>query len=188
MRKLILTALLCFCGYIAQLHAQDTSFSQRFSILYGGLNRTYMSTNTLYDRALEFSSKDYFNGRFDTAITYDNWRQIYLEYRNACYDTTDFLPIDTIFNRAWAKSRKDTIPLGLLFFRYDYLKDYAVDSNLIYFDSLNNHYTDVTNRTENPYGQDTVFTVAALSPIISDNSTPLLFRIYNPNKEIYYLT
>ncbi|MBK8846310.1 MAG: hypothetical protein IPO27_06945 [Bacteroidetes bacterium] len=49
------------------------------------------------------------------------------------------------------------IPIAIINIKYDRVKEYAVDSNLILFDSITQLFVDVNPRTSSPFEEDSLF-------------------------------
>ncbi len=131
---------------------------------------------------------------YDTSIV-DNWYNLYYEMYNAAYDTTLFITQDSIFQYSFPKVLNDTIPIGILHWKYNKLKPGALDTNLYFrFDTVNNVVYDLVPQPISPYTVETIF---AASPLTRDVTfanltfqvTPDLFftdptTIYGPDNRI----
>ncbi|MBP6625404.1 MAG: T9SS type A sorting domain-containing protein, partial [Chitinophagaceae bacterium] len=111
----------------------------------------------------------------------DNWFYQYDEMRNMAYDTIPILHSDTIFNRATSLIQNDTIPIGFLDSRFNYLKPDALTTNTYFnFDTINNLLSDVTG-APSPYLENRIFTVSPLT-----NSSAFLTVIFRFDPQFYF--
>ncbi len=63
--------------------------------------------------------------------------------------------LDTLRKMLNADAISNMIPIVILNYNYNVLKEYAVDSNLVYLS--NEQLFDNTSRTENPYNEKQIF-------------------------------
>lgn len=134
--------------FAASSFAQDDQFRM--------LNRSEITTGILHDKVYSWSDPVKYNGVNDTVSSYDNWRQMYYEMYNSALSTPRFPSIEKVEKKAFNFfDSTNAIPLLIAHFRYNKIKSYALDSNLLSFDG--NMFHDVAGRKESPYEQHRLF-------------------------------
>lgn len=137
--------------------AQNSNFSIRDSINYvfEELNLSYLTTGILYEKASPTLNWEMYSSINDTTTSINIWKGIYKVLRNGTFSQNAFLTDDSL-NIRLAESREDNVvPLLILNYKYDRLKPYVLDSNLLSVSGK--QLFDVAERTETPYTQHRVF-------------------------------
>ena len=123
------------------------------------LNTSYIASGLLFDKAFHFSNMRRYTGVADTLTILQGWKQMYAEIYNMYFNRTNKVSLDGL-NANGAAKRKSTksIPLLIMNYKYDILKQDAAERGLVTIQ--NEQIYDNTARTESPYTQSRVFAVA----------------------------
>lgn len=156
------------------------SFNRALFEVWGHLDTAEISSGLLIDRfGYGESNTVYQNGSLNDSVTdFLNWLLFYNAIRFAGPDTIYAMKKETDLSKfadslMWSL---DAIPLGMLYFDYNKLKDSAIVDNLVYFED-NHKLFDNFNRTESPYHEKTVFSVCPL--VITSSSLECNFNFNN---------
>ncbi len=200
-----------FLLFISPIIAQNV-----FSYHNGQLRNYFMQLNKpipeldyLYDMAIH-SIDTSENSVFYDTIANDTmsariWLRQYGETRNMAYDTVGFMTASVFSQKAYDTTTYDTtnafghevtgkIPIALVHYGYYNFKPTVMSSadilNYFQVDTVNNSFTDIPGRPNEPYLRKTVFSAAALSFLIeSPKQTFILdkewFVIDNSNFKYY---
>lgn len=143
----LLSLLLITKPFIAK--AQQTYFyADQVDTILQNLDKSYVTTGVLYDRAFPLSRFDVFNPATDTA-TYQFATQAYYELYQAHYDRSVLLDPSLLFKMIDWENIRARVPILILDYQYNKLDTMAVDENLL---SLQNGYLyDVAGRSRSPY-------------------------------------
>lgn len=163
--------------------------------LFSNLNNPNPDVRFLYDMSAKVTDSIFYTDiSYDTSIV-DNWYNLYYEMYNAAYDTTLFITQDSIFQNSFPKVLNDTIPIGILHWKYNKLKPGALDTNLYFsFDTINNVVYDLVPQPITPYVIESIFAASPLTREVTFANltfqvTPDLFfkdptTIYDPDNRI----
>jgi hypothetical protein len=179
MKKTILAWAMCLCGAVfAQTNQRDTStWYQHLHFKTALLNQSQLLTGRLYDRVPEGLSPLKFQGVYlDTfnTLTATDFKQ--LQWQHALSDVAinsnpeiTYNSIDTI---NWEYIKQGHIPINILAYAYDVLKDDAFETGIITLnaDSQLIHATDA-----NPFKQFSVFAGSIWYPRIIENNNSVSF-------------
>ncbi|MBK6815743.1 MAG: hypothetical protein WAU21_08470 [Chitinophagales bacterium] len=119
-----------------QTYAQQTLSKLDSIFMY--LDTTDMSTGILYDKTYRFGKADTFNIINDTAISMHNFRQILLDMKVGSVNLNNsIITLDSLRNMVNADAINNIVPITILNYKYNVIKEYALDSNLMYYSSDN---------------------------------------------------
>ena len=153
-------------------------YVQQADFKLSNLNKNLITTNILYDRMMPIADIERFKAQENNNDTSSprHWVQAYYELYNSAYNKTNMTSPDIINN--WLDTNKaaiNSIPIGLLYFKYNTLDSNAYVDGLV--DTLTNgQLVDNPNRTRTPYFEKTTFIA---SPIIADNELFIEGEDYN---------
>lgn len=150
--------------------AQDpvASLNAELRSLFSALTNPTPGVRFLYDMSVKIADSSFYSSvSYDTSNV-DNWFYLYDEMYHAAYDTTAFLRSDTVFARSNRRVSRDTIPIGIMNWRFNKLKPDALTTNTYFnFDTVANKLYDKSPRPSSPYLIDTLF---AACPLIHEVS------------------
>lgn len=109
---------------------------------YSTLDASRITTGVLMDQVIPLSRPQYFAGKGDTAATYKNWQQQYHEFYNASLTQTNLPLLQKIRDDALARLNKGAVPLLMLRYDYNQLKDGMAQDGYITLDSVNSRVYD----------------------------------------------
>lgn len=116
----------------------------------------------LYDLSVKFTDPRFYADISNDTIHTGAWLKLYEEMWWAAYDTTALPKSDTVLDKGMSYNG-DTIPMGIMAFKYWQLKHNALTTNIYFnFDTVNNVITDKPNRPSSPYLDSTLFSVCPL--------------------------
>ncbi|MBP7400062.1 MAG: hypothetical protein KA954_10780 [Chitinophagales bacterium] len=119
-----------------QTYAQQTLSKLDSIFMY--LDTTDMSTGILYDKTYRFGKADTFNIINDTAISMHYFRQILLDMKVGSVNLNNsIITLDSLRNMVNADAINNIVPITILNYKYNVIKEYALDSNLMYYSSDN---------------------------------------------------
>lgn len=141
-------------GPIAEVNSQLRS-------LFSNITPSNQDILFFYDMAAHIVPKQYYSVHCQDTTSSDIWYNLYEEMCHAAYDTSNVVSSAQIFNQAM-QFHTDTICMGIIDWRYDYLIPNALDSDY-YFD-LDSVYTKVycNNRSSAAFELGEVFMAAPL--------------------------
>ncbi len=152
--------------------------NQQLRAMFANINPPTPQPPIFYDQAVHFIAKSWWTpSQTDTSNT-TTWSVLVDEMYTSHYDTTLFPRADSIFS--WGnKWGADTVPIGLVYYRYCTLKDSAMyDTTYFHIDTTGPTLYDNPNAISSPYLNDSVFSVCSFKD--NTNSGTLVFRI-DPN-------
>lgn len=134
----------------------DKTFSQRMADCIMPLDKSYVTTGLLADKAYSLVSLASFDGQTDTLVSFKQWKQIHRQLYLAAVSENDTIHSPEYLKQI-AHVMKDhgVVPIALMNLKYNRFKPYAIDSNLIVFS--NGKLYDVQERTESPYLEERLF-------------------------------
>jgi hypothetical protein len=128
----------------------------RLAEVYGAIDPRSLRTGVLYDRVLPLSGIEHFDGRPGApARSLRAWRQVYDELRRAGPSPERPAP-EAVVDRG--RSRRDAIPITLLFDRYERLRRDAIERGAVEVREGRLHLVEGTDALE----RHTAFAVAPL--------------------------
>ncbi len=138
--------------------------------MFKNLNAANIQTGYLYDQAFHFTNMNNYDGVFDTVSEFASWKQMYLETYNSAIAAPAIPSIDTIVSniRKFNASNNNAVPLLIMNFQYNQIKEYARDSNWIQF--INGKYYDGPGNHPSPYYTKTLFAAAPATDKISSST------------------
>ena len=151
MRRLLLAALL-LAGQRASAQALPDSLTAqpRHEARYRALDPARIPTGVLLDRTVPFSAVRRLDGTRDTATTYGQWRQMYLEFWNATLRRELLTAPADVDRQVYQGPSFPGLPLRVLHYRYNQLRPDAEALGRVWYDSVANRLRDVPG-TESPY-------------------------------------
>ncbi len=169
-KKLMCLLFVFSIGISQQANAQVDSieyesFNRVLFEVWGHLDTATINTGLLIDRFGYGESNTVFqNGSLNDSVTdFLNWLLFYNAIRFAGPDTIYPMKKETVLAK-FADSimwNTEAIPLGMLYYNYNKLKDSAFVDNLVYLDD-NHKLMDNFNRSESPYHERKVFSICPL--------------------------
>jgi hypothetical protein len=172
---------ICLLTVFIAGHAQTAdSFYLQITHVFENIETNRVSNGLLRDYGLDFADVENFDGvqLSDTNFVYPNiWYDLYTSlytYRFNNYAASLPLP-DTVFNNIDSLWTSDYVPLSLMLFQYDKLRDDADSNNLITVsgDQLYDKY--VSGVWQNPYEEKNIFAVTTNRDIFKESS--ITFRL-----------
>lgn len=159
-KQLTFCLILTFCA-VKLCGQTGYTYTQLADSLLSPLNKTQATTGVLYDRVFPVAGLHVFNAT-DTS-SFWHFFQAYGEMYDATFNKSGVPKserIDSIAKNSYASGA--VIPIGIMYYDFNYLDSNAIASNLFYrgSDSL---LHDVTGRTGNPYKLKTITLAAALA-------------------------
>ena len=156
-KTLIFSALLLLFGSsFSQVNEAD-SFEEH-QAMFSEINPADISTGILYDRVLPFSGIEKYNGKNKDAICKKAyWKQMYYELQNASYvkDTVNMPNLDFILGTKRQFTNGKLIPIYLLNYEYEKIKENALDNELLLL--RNGKLIDNPVKNESPFEKKRVF-------------------------------
>lgn len=116
------------------------------------LNKSYVTTNILYDRMFPLANVDEYSGSLSLSDTThpDHFMQAYYEIYNSAYNTTGWISPDQMDSIVRYNGRYTQHPIGVFLYKFNSLDTNALQDNLI--DTLaNGQFVDVAGRPRSPY-------------------------------------
>lgn len=168
-------AMLCLLA-ISKINAQ--TLEQKVLNALSTLDQSLVPSGIFYERALEYLPLKLLDGygvidSFNPSMFQLGLAYGMMEFANV--DTSHRVNIEPFFSLVnHSEFLKDTIPVGLLIYKFDRIKPWAIDSNLI--DTVNMQFYDVAGRSELPYMEDTTYLMAFGSQVLHFKS----FKIQLP--------
>ncbi|MDQ3073452.1 MAG: hypothetical protein M3Q97_09345, partial [Bacteroidota bacterium] len=101
-----------------------------------------------------------------------------MEMYNASFGTPAIPVHDEVVNGVNLQLEGGKIPLLVLDMRYNAIKPYALDSNLLSYDTMAGEWQDVSGRSETPYTQERLF---AMTPAVTQYFQDTLTFILDPS-------
>ena len=170
MKKLLLLAVFLPMALCCHSQSKDDP-----AFIFGLLGGPDITTGVLQERAIILASPALFNGTADSLSQYYGWQQLYTQFYNGSLSQSSLLHPDTLHS-VLRGSFYEEVPLLFTHYRYNALLPDAEDLGLIAFDSASGRYHDVPNRSQSPYTEGQVFSLAL--PVRKWNdSTGITYRI-----------
>jgi hypothetical protein len=182
-KNIIILLLILSAGFQKSTKAQTNIDSLNFQLrqLFSTVAPPNPNTGYLYDMSVHMADSIFFQPNCSYYTNTDNWFYQYDEMRNMAYDTIPILHSDTIFNRATSLIQNDTIPIGFLDSRFNYLKPDALTTNTYFnFDTINNLLSDVIG-APSPYLENRLFTASPLT-----NNSAFLTVVFKFDPQFYF--
>ena len=182
-KNIIILLLIISAGFQKSTKAQTNIDSLNFQLrqLFSTVAPPNPNTGYLYDMSVHMADSIFFQPNCSYYRNTDNWFYQYDEMRNMAYDTIPILHSDTIFNRATSLIQNDTIPIGFLDSRFNYLKPDALTTNTYFnFDTINNLLSDVIG-APSPYLENRLFTASPLT-----NNSAFLTVVFKFDPQFYF--
>ncbi len=111
----------------------DKTFSQRMADCIMPLDKSYITTGLLGDKAYSLVSLASFDGQTDTLISFRQWKQIHRQlYLAAVTENDTILSPEYLRQIAQGMRNRGIVPVALMNLKYNTFKPYAIDSNLNY--------------------------------------------------------
>ncbi len=132
------------------------------------LNKTFVTTNILYDRMFPLANVDEYTGlpaasNMDTTHP-DHLMQAYYEIYNSAYNNNGRISPDALDELIKTNGNSREHPIGIFYYKFNSLDTNALQDHLI--DTLaNGQFVDVANRPRSPYFTNTSFLAA---PLLAD--------------------
>lgn len=156
--KRVVLALLCL-ALTKTLPAQNSPFTNFADSVFQHLDKSFITTGILYDRAFPLLNLHGFNAQTDTTSS-DFFEQAYFELYNAVYARNTFLNPDDLTYIREVENFQNKVPVSVMDYKFNWIDTLAVEHNLI---SLQNGlYYDVNGRTQSPYIEKRVQLVSPL--------------------------
>lgn len=154
MKKSILVAVTIFsCSY---LHAQQSNTLQNhIDSIFSGLSYDSIPTKILLDKSLSAKTAIGFAATNDSMSDFDSWYALYKAAKDGSENRGNFWQYLDFREEMKSNAKDGIIPIFILNYNYNQLKEYALDSNLI--DTLDGKFVDVPSRTESPYDTKKMF-------------------------------
>ncbi|MEL6866333.1 MAG: hypothetical protein AAFP19_18035, partial [Bacteroidota bacterium] len=173
MNRLFPLFLIGLCLSISQLFAQSMAdIQQQIDHILAPLDLTEVHTDILADKAPEYIPLDAFNGTLSDSnwVNSTRYSMIYSMLETAHFPSTPLLPDPQNGYLGISDTLQDSspIPISLLHFDYQRLREDAVDLNLL--DSLNGQLQDVVGRPQSPYVDRQLFVGNSLLSEVSQQN------------------
>lgn len=158
MKKLFLFSvlLILFGNSFSQIETIETL--EDYQAIFSEIDKSKITTGILYDRIIPLSEIEKYTGENTDAIcTKNKWKQMYFELQNASYvkDTVNMPELDFIFGRKNKYTDGKLIPIYLLNYKYNKIKENVFDDELLLIQ--NGKIIENTAKNENPYETKRVF-------------------------------
>lgn len=156
---------------IRSIAQQNHFYTEQVDTIFENLNKNYITTGILYDRAFPLSRFDFFNPFTDTA-NFEFSTQAYYELYQAHYNRSNLLDPNLLMDMVEYENMHNRIPIFILDYNYNKLDTMAIDDNLI---TLQNGFLyDVPGRPRSPYWDQRLQLATPLADGIK-NTTVLFF-------------
>src|SRR5439155_12197103 len=117
--------------------------------VFKNLNKSYITTNILYDRVYPYAMLHMFNTTYFDTTNVHHFLQGYFELYSAKYNNTNLLKPDSLKEKIKAVTTKGKVPIGIINFQFNRIDTDAISKNLL--EDRNGIYYDVANRSGSPY-------------------------------------
>jgi hypothetical protein len=135
--------------------------------IFGNLDKTQITTKRLLNRAIDLISTEDFNGRYlsdSTDVSLEHFGTLYATMCMAITDNQQLPDPRDIYS--YEVDNTAPVPIAMLLQRYNYIKTTAIDDNLISANA-DLELFDVPNRSQSPYGEDTLFVASTVTQYLS---------------------
>ena len=175
--------LIVFLFLSSLIYAQDLTQEVDYQLQY--LNKSYITTDILYDRVFPLARLDEFNHSTPDTSNVNHYFQAYHELQKADYLSrwTDLDALkQTIANYA------DKVPIGIINVDFEYIDEAAIQDNLIDLQGTDSLLVDVSNRSRSPYLKKNALVISTLN-MFTDSKTVTfkfnnVFNLIAANKSI----
>lgn len=115
-----------------------------------------------YDHSAHYVEESWWQAQCSDTSTSNVFSVVYDELYTSHYDTTQFLRVDTVFDRAY-RFDGDTSIIGIIYYRFAKLKDSALyDTTYFHIDTTGPTLLDNPNAASSPYLIDSIFHVCSM--------------------------
>ncbi|MEZ5013832.1 MAG: hypothetical protein R2794_06030 [Chitinophagales bacterium] len=183
MKSHFLTVTTLTVLFSIQLIAQTTIQDIRTEIdsAFIHLDLQYIPSGILLEKAIATPRNILsFEQENDSITDFYTWRSLYKAMQFGSFNVQGFISEDSINKILQSNREVDVIPLFVLDYTYNSMKNYALDSNLL--SVSNNAFYDVSGRNEVPYTTLTLFNACAPFGVSYSSNAKFVF---NDN---YYFT
>ncbi len=158
------------------LAPEESPWSHLVDSLTAGVSKSAVTSGILYDRALPLAMLHAFNSQQADTTGSGHLRQAFLELYMASYTRTAFRLTPTQFRqRAASTIARDTVPLGILDYQFQYFDPAAVSSGLL---TLSNGLLyDVASPSRSPFLQRSLTLIAPLVDTVRQRSVVFNFPV-----------
>ena len=167
MRRKIILILFLFLnfnvfGQESVIVIDSINTGQKFEDIFENLDKSKIKTGILYDKVIPFVNIYKFDGEDSIGIaTLSKWRQIYFEMKKGTLDTLVFQSLENIFRNAQNNYiSQNIIPIGIINFKYNQIKEKALEENLLYWQD--GKIYDNPLAKSSPYEEKRVFAITTL--------------------------
>ena len=156
----------------------QTATNQPILDYFENLDVNQVGTGILKERGFPVFDMDFYNGQTltnENRVDANNFGWMYLQLMLGNVNTNATLPDPQVYMNRYNKlySGSGSIPITVLNYRYNYIKNDALSQNLVYVN--NGKMYDTPNRTSSPYGETTLF--AATTLVENSNQSNVNFTI-----------
>ncbi|MCO6485455.1 MAG: hypothetical protein J5I41_06715 [Saprospiraceae bacterium] len=166
MHKFLLLLACMACSLSNRAQAPDTTIEQRLSMALSQLDYDSLVTGIHIDRVPQYLPVALMDGGAYADSMEMTWKELAMLYGMLAYcqvDSIHFPLMDSAYTEAWQGLEDiDTTVIGGLWMRYDRFKPWAIDSNLVTFDSI---YFYVVPGPVSPFEQRDVFAFSVSDPV-----------------------
>ena len=164
-QKIILSALLLHIGILVSAQTsieENTIVRSSLDEMFENLDKTKIPTGLLIDYAVDLVELSKYDGTELSDSNYVNlhiFEDILRSVKSAIVNNGGFKDINNTMTSFVAPMTDNSVNLGLVFHRYNYIKANALDDNLIVYDSVNEKVYDsyIDGVWQNPYGESYIF-------------------------------
>tara|TARA_R110002050_G_scaffold245367_1_gene382982 strand:+ start:47660 stop:50608 length:2949 start_codon:yes stop_codon:yes gene_type:complete len=146
-------------------NAQQTAMqlaNKELRYLFQYVSNPNPNVKFFYDLSSHYVDSAYFNTYVTDTNNVQNWYGLYQEMYYMTYDTAQYINADSVFNLIYPTFQSDTIPIGVIDWDFNLLKQDALNTNIYFdFDVVNDVLNDKVG-APNPYTIQTTFAGCAL--------------------------
>ncbi len=161
MKRLILLIALMVFAHSGMTQSPDSTLEQRILTAMSQLSYDSLVTGIHIDRVPQYLPVKAFDGTWPSDSVEVSWQALSLLYSMLAWCQVDSFPLplmDSTLSAEWHKwDDHDTLLIGGLWMRYDRFKPWAIDSNLVTWDSS---YFHTVPSAASPFEQDVVFALS----------------------------
>jgi len=114
-----------------------------------------------------------------TVISARNWLELFYRIYGSHLNMNSFAYDITLANRYPDKATDEQIPLGLIFYRYDKIKNNAIPDGLLSVDTVSRKITDISSAGQSPLEIDTCFAASSLIDTIPYGMNKFILKNYS---------
>ena len=126
------------------------------------------------------------NANNTTVINAHNWLELFYKLYGSYLNMNSF-PYDiTLINKYFpGETADEQISLGLIYYHYDKIKDFAVQNGLLSVDTVNQKIIDISPRGQSPLEVDTCFAASLLADTLMNGTIELILKdsLFVSNKQ-----